>query len=453
MSAAIPQRTLIRNGYVVTMNSARRILDLGNVLIEGDQIAWVGQGQPPLPADEVVEAEKRIILPGLINTHVHTSQQLGRGLGDDVSLLTWLHERIWPYESNMTEEDSYVSTLLCGLEQIRSGVTTFAEPGGQYVSGMGRAVRELGLRAILSRSTMDGGEGLPARMTETTDQALDIQEQLLREWHGQADGRIKVWFALRTIFNNSDELITRSKALADRYGVGLQMHVAEVKEEVEFAAATRGATTVAHLNTLGVLDHNFLAIHTVWLTDHEIELFAEKGVKVSHNPAAAMRVLGFARIPEMIARGICVTIGTDGAPSNNRMSLIDEMYLTALIHKGRLLDPTVMPAQKILEMVTVDGAKGLLWDREIGSLEKGKKADLVIVNPRTANMLPLHDPIANCVTSMKSENVESVMCDGKWLMRDKKILTVDEQAIYDEAIARAAAIRKRAGIVLPPRFK
>ena len=147
-----------------------------------------------------------------------------------------------------------------------------------------------------------------------------------------------------------------------------------------------------------------------------------------------------------------MTIGTDGAPSNNRMSLIDEMYLTSLIHKGRLLDPTVMPAQKIVEMVTIDGARGLLWDQEIGSLERGKKADLVIINPRTANMLPLHDPVANLANPLKTENVESVMCDGRWLMHEGTIQTVDEEAIYDAAIARAKAIRKRAGIVLPPRF-
>jgi 5-methylthioadenosine/S-adenosylhomocysteine deaminase len=444
--------TLIRDGYVVTMDEARRVLDPGHLLLQDDKIVWVGAGEPPLPYDEVVVASDRIVFPGLINTHVHTSQQLGRGLGDDVSLLTWLHERIWPYESNMTEEDSYISTLLCGIEQIRSGVTAFAEPGGQHVPGMCRAVRELGLRAILARSTMDGGEGLPTPMVETTDETLAIQERHLLDWHGAADGRIKIWFALRTIFNNSDDLITRSKALADRYDVGLQMHVAEVKEEIEFATATRGRSTVAHLAHLGVLDANFLAIHCVWLTDDEIELFATHDVKVSHNPAAAMRVLGFARIPEMVDQGICVTIGTDGAPSNNRMSLIDEMYLTALIHKGRLLDPTVMPAQKILEMVTIDGARGLLWDAELGSLEAGKKADLAIINPRTANMLPLHDPIANLVTSIKTENVESVMCNGRWLMRDGVILTVDENAVFEEAIARARAIRERAGIVLPARF-
>lgn len=444
---------LIKNATIVTMDRERRVLEGGSLLIEGDRLAAVTpEVLEEKPGMEVIDARGKIVIPGLINTHVHTSQQLGRGLGDDVPLLTWLHERIWPYESNMTEEDSYISTLLCGIEQIRSGVTTFAEAGGQHVDGMGRAVKELGLRAILARSTMDSGEGLPHSMVETSDEALAIQESNLRRWHGQAEGRIRVWFSLRTIFNNSDQLIIRTKALADRYGVGVHMHVAEIREEVEFARQTRGRTTVEHLEHLGVLDENFLAVHAVWLTDHEIELFAQRKVKVSHNPAAAMRVLGFAKIPEMITKGIVISIGTDGAPSNNRMSLIDEMWLTSLIHKGRTLDPTVMPAQKILEMVTVDGARCLLWEEEIGSLEVGKKADLVIIDPHTANMLPLHDLIANLVTSMKTENVESVMVDGRWLMRDRRILSVDEGEVYKEAEERAAAIRERANIRLPKRF-
>ena len=441
---------LIKNATIVTMNAQRQIFARGSLLIKGDRLVKVTpENLEEEPGMEVVDADGKIIIPGFINTHVHTSQQLARGLGDDVSLSVWLHERIWPFESNICEEDSYISTLLCGLEQIHSGVTTFAEAGGQHVNGIGRAVQELGLRTILARSTMDCGEGLPPKMVESTNEALVIQEENLLRWHGQAEGRIRVWFSLRTIFNNSDTLITCTKALADRYGVGIHMHVAEVKEEVEFSRQTRGHTTVEHLEHLGVLDKNLLAVHAVWLTEHEIELFAHRGVKVSHNPAAAMRVLGFARIPEMIARGVTVSIGTDGAPSNNRMSLIDEMWLTSLIHKGRTLDPTVMPAQVILEMATVNGARCLLWEDEIGSLEAGKKADLVIINPRTANMLPVHDLISNLVTAMKTENVESVMVDGRWLMREGKILTVDEEEVYREVKERAAAIRKRAGIRLP----
>jgi len=439
------------------MNAERHQYNNGAIQIEGDRIIRVGKSSDLIHECgddfEQVDLRGRWILPGLVNTHVHTSQQLGRGLGDDVNLLTWLHERIWPYESSLTEEDSYISSLLCGIEQIRSGVTCFAEPGGQFVNGMGRAVTELGIRGILAKSTMDMGEGLPARWNESTQQALDIQIENLERWHNQAGGRIRVWFGLRTIFNNSDELIIRSKQLADKYKVGVHMHVAEIREEAEFAKQTRGATTVAHLNELGVLDKNFLAVHTVWLTEDEIQMFAEKDVKVSHNPASAMRVLGFAKVPEMLKAGICVSIGTDGAPSNNRMSLIDEMWVTSLIHKGRLLDPTAVPAQDVLAMATCDGARALLWDDEIGSLEVGKKADLVVINPDTATMLPLHDPVANMVTALRTENVESVMVDGKWIMRKGTITVVNEVEIINESKRRAADILLRSGIKLPNRFK
>ena len=450
-------KTLLYNAGLVTMDAERRQFTKGAILIEEDNILSIGRSEDLLqavePGTERIDLSGRWVLPGLINTHVHTSQQLARGLADDVNLLTWLHERIWPYESNLTEEDSYISSLLCGLELIRSGVTCFAEAGGQYVDGMGRAVLELGLRGILSKSTMDCGEGLPKRWNETTDQALQIQVENLEKWHGKANGRIRVWFGLRTIFNNTDDLIKQTKELADKYEVGIHMHVAEIREEVEYSQASRGSTTATHLDQMGVLGPNLLAAHSVWLTKKEIEMFVKKKVKVSHCPASAMRLLGFAKIPEMIQAGLCVTLGTDGAPTNNRMNLIDEMWLASLIHKGRLLDPTAMPAQTVLAMVTCNGAEGLLWENEIGSLENGKKADLIVISPDTASMLPMHDPIANMVSAMHASNVESVMADGQWLMRDHKILTVNEAEIIAEAKARANTIVKRAGIRLPDRFQ
>lgn len=444
----------IKNAYVVTMDGNGTVYKNGGVLVEDDKITAVGAVDPALvkPDAEVINASGKYVLPGLVNTHVHTSQQLGRGLGDDVNLLTWLHERIWPYESNLTEEDSYMSTLLCCLEQIRAGVTSFAEPGGQFVSGMARGVTEAGLRAKLAKSVMDCGEGLPAVWQKSTQEELDKQEDDLKRFHNTANGRVQVWFGLRTIFNNSDDLIVRSKALADRYGVGLHMHVAEVKDEIDFTMARYGEGTVSHLNRLGVLDKNLLAVHTVWLTDEEVEMFRVHDVKVSHNPAAAMRVLGFAKIPKMVREGICVTIGTDGAPSSNRMDMVDEMWLTSLIHKGWRLDPTVMKAQEILTMATRNGARALMDEHLYGSLEAGKKADLIVINPDSASMLPLHDPIANLVTAMHSSNVESTMCDGKWLMKKRVIKSLNERAILKEAKKHAAAIYKRAGIRLPDRF-
>ncbi len=444
----------IKNGYIVSMNAREEVYESADLLIENDRIIAVGTIDPSriAPEAEVLNARGKIVLPGLINTHVHTSQQLGRGLGDDVPLLTWLHERIFPYESSLTEEDSYVSTLLCCLEQIRSGVTSFAEPGGQFVSGMARAVGEAGIRGKLAKSVMDEGDGLPDVWKKSTDEELETQEDNLKRFHNSADGRVQVWFGLRTLFNNSDDLIVRTKELADQYGVGVHMHVAEVKDEIEYSIATRGVPTVTHLNNLGVLDKNFLAVHTVWLSDEEVEIFRDKEVKVSHNPAAAMRVLGFAKIPRMLQEGICVTIGTDGAPSNNRMTLIDEMWLTALIHKGWRLDPTAVKAEEIVRMVTTSGARALMEEDNLGSLVPGKKDAITIIHTDSASMQPLHDPIANLVTSMHASNVESVMCDGKWIMKDRVILSLDEQAIIREAKQRAAAIRKRAGIVLPNRF-
>ena len=447
-------QTYLKNGYIVTMDAEENVYDGGGVLVENDRIVAVGRIAEQLvkPDAEVIDLQGKYVLPGFVNTHVHTSQQISRGVGDDVRFVTWLHDRMWPFESSMTEEDSYISTLTCCLEQIRAGVTSFAEPGGQFVSGMARGIKEAGLRAKLAKSVMDCGDGLPPIWQRTAQQELEQQEEDLKRYHNTADGRIQVWFGLRTIFNNTDDLICRTKELADKYGVGVHMHVAEAHEEIEYTQEKYGEPTVTHLNRLGVLDKNLLAVHTVWLTNEEVELFKEKDVKVSHNPASAMRVLGFAKIPRMLREGICVSIGTDGASSSNRMDMVDEMWLTSLIHKGWRLDPTVVPSQDILRMATKWGARALLDERLYGSLEAGKKADLIVIDPHGPSMMPVNDKVAALVTAMHSANIQSTMCDGKWLMRERKIMTLDEEAILKEACDRAKAIYKRAGIVLPDRF-
>lgn len=446
-------KTLLKHAMILTMNETGIVYTDGNLVFEDDKIVSVGK-EPveESTCDEVLDLTGKIVMPGLVNTHVHTSQQLARGLADDVDLLTWLHDRIWPYESSMTEEDSYVSTLFCAAEQIKAGVTAIAEPGGQYVSGMAKAIAEAGIRAKLANSVMDCGEGLPKAWQRSTDEEIARQLEDIKRFHRTADGRIEVWFGIRTIFNATDELLLRTKELADRYQVGIHMHVAEAKSEVDYVRERLGVQTVTHLRDIGFLGQNLLAVHTVWLTNEEVEMFRDYGVKVSHDPASAMRVLGFAKVPRMLREGICVSIGTDGAPTNNRMDMVDEMWLTSLIHKGWRLDSTVVKAQEILRMATINGARCLLDGDLYGSLEAGKKADLIIINPDSVGMQPMHDPIANLVTSMHSTNVESTVCNGKWLMRNRKILTFDEEAVLQEAKERAAAIRSRAGIQMPSRF-
>ncbi|EHO77399.1 amidohydrolase [Fusobacterium ulcerans] len=446
---------LIKNGYVISMNKNREIFKNGSVLIEDDKIKAVGKVEHSLVnADaEIYDAQGKIILPGLVNTHVHLSQQLGRGVADDVVLLTWLRERVWPYESSFNYEDSLISSTACCVELIKTGVTTFLEAGGQYVDAMAEAVEKCGLRACLSKSTMDEGEGLPKAWQKTAQEELDFQEELFKKYNDTADGRIKIWFGLRTIFNNSDELIKGTKTLADKYNTGIHMHVLEVKEEMDYTRATRGETTVEHMNRLGALGPNLVAAHTVWLTEREIDLFRLYDVKVSHNPGAAMKVvLGFAKIPEMLEKGIAVSIGTDGAPSNNRMDMMRDMYLTSLIHKGRTLNPKTVSAEQVLEMATINGARCALMEKEIGSLEVGKKADLIILNPDTIHSLPVIDPVANIVYAMSSENVESNMCNGKWLMKNREILFLDEKDLLEKVKIQNKKVMDKAGIVIPDRF-
>ncbi|MGL4797568.1 MAG: amidohydrolase, partial [Paraclostridium sp.] len=435
---------LIKNVYLITMNKTKDVYKNGSILIEDNKIIAIGKIDNNLVNKnaEIYDGQGKILMPGLINTHVHLSQQLGRGIADDVNLLTWLRERVWPYESSFNYEDSLISSTACCVEMIKSGVTTFLESGGQHVEAMVEAVSKTGVRGCLAKSVMDNGVGLPQVWDKSTDEELNYQVELFEKYNNTSNERVKIWFALRTIFNNSDDLIVRTKELADKYNTGIHMHIAEISDEIEFAKTRQGLSTVEHLHKLGVLGSNLLAVHTVWLTNREIDLFKLYDVKVSHNPAAAMKVvLGFASIPEMLHKKIPVSIGTDGAPSNNRMDMMREMYLTSLIHKGRTLDPTVVPAEQVLEMATLNGAKCALLDHEIGSLEIGKKADMILLNPNTIHSLPIHNPIGNIVYSMSSENVDSTICDGKWLMKERKVLVVDEDELLEKVKSQSEKIR------------
>ncbi|KAK3033384.1 hypothetical protein RJ639_034434, partial [Escallonia herrerae] len=423
---------ILHDAVIVTMDPERRVFRNGGIVIEDDKIKAIGQSHHILAqfsslAHQIVNLQGKILLPGFINTHVHTSQQLGKGIADDVDLLTWLHDRIWPYESNMTEEDSYISTLLCGIELIHSGVTCFAEAGGQHVTGMARAVELLGLRACLAQSIMDHGE-------DELYKDILSQKELHKKHHDTADGRIRIWLGIRQIMNSTDRLLLETRDTANELKTGIHMHVAEIPYENQLVMDSREVDhgTVTYLEKIKLLQSNLLAAHTVWVNKNEIGFLSRAGVKVSHCPAAAMRMLGFAPIKEMLDASICVSLGTDGAPSNNRMSIVDEMYVASLINKGREVyakgttDPTALPAETVLTMATVNGAKSVLWDNEIGSLEVGKKADMIIVDPSSWSMVPVHDCISSLVYCMRTENVVSVMCNGRWVMKDQKILNVNE---------------------------
>lgn len=270
--------TVLHNALIITMDSDSRVFRNGGIAISGDKIKAIGHSSEILhqfsaSAHHIIDLHSQILLPGFINTHVHTSQQLARSIADDVDLMTWLHHRIWPYESSMTEEDSYISTLLCGIELIHSGVTCFAEAGGQHVSGMAKAVELLGLRACLTQSIMDCGEGLPAPWAAiTTDDCIQSQKELYKKHHNTADGRIRVWFGIRQIMNATERLLIETRDNAVELETGIHMHVAEIPYENLKVMNERKVDhgTVTYLEEIQFLRNNLLSAHTVWVNDNEL---------------------------------------------------------------------------------------------------------------------------------------------------------------------------------------
>lgn len=456
---------LIRHGTVLTLDPMRTILKDGAVLVEGDRIAAVGLSRDlaARSADLVLDARGKVVMPGLIDAHLHHTQMLARGLGDDVDLVTWVYERIFPYEALLDDELAYLSTLLCGIEAIRTGTTCVCDPGGYHMDGVARAVVELGLRGIIGWAGMDRWsaerplpDGLPGKLS--TEKTLAVEEALVTRWHGAAGGRLRASYALRVEPNVSDDLVTRLKALADRDGVLLQMHAAVTPAQVEVVRRRTGRSTIAHLNALGVLGPNWLLSHVGVVTDDELGMLRDHDVKVCHVPGCALHnalgVISGGKIPEMVARGITVALGCDASVANNSLDMFRAMYQAATVHKEARLVPDLIPPEKALEMATIDGARALGWEQEIGSLEAGKKADLILVDCRRPNWVPLHDfsLVPTLVYSGEGADVETVIIDGRLVMRERRITTVDVAAVTERAQEAAAALLARLPYRLRPRW-
>ena len=450
---------ILQNAVVFTMNGSRDVYASGSVRVEGDRVAAVGPSDelPPGDEDTVVDLKGRFLLPGFVNAHVHVVQQLARGLADDVDILVWLHERIWPYESHMTEEDAYCSTRLTGYEQIKNGVTTIGDAGVHHAAATVNAIDELGIRAKLCYSIMDEGEGLPEPWRLTVDEAMKIQREAFEAYDGAAGGRVGWFLGLRTLMNHSDALVRETKALADALGTWIHMHIAEGLAEEAIITGSRGQTTVRHLEKMGILGPKFLGGHAQGVDQEEIGILAAHGVKVAYCPSAAARVMGWSPVAEMAEAGIPIGISTDGVPSNGRNSIMDELFFAGHIQRGRMAHgaakpPPAIPADRLLEMITIEAAACLGMEEEVGSLEPGKCADLVVVDPAGVEMIPVHDPIANLVYSLKTENIVSTMCGGRWLMHEREIQAFDPKALLEESVRRAAEITKRGGVEVPLRY-
>ncbi|HEU4439517.1 MAG TPA: amidohydrolase family protein [Methylomirabilota bacterium] len=440
---------LVEHGTIITVDAGRRILSDGSILIDGGEILQVGPARevcPPRPADRVIDARNLVVAPGFVDTHVHLSEHLNRGLLlDDIPVDRYLPDWLIPLYSVMSAEDEQHAALLAGLEMIRTGTTTFCEAGTLFdVAAVAEAVERLGMRAILGRWTWDLEAG-PDRMRQTTEQALRANEEML-ETINRRDGLVRAWPLLLGFGTCSEALIRGASALADRHRVGWgMMHLASHPSR-----RTRDRLPLATLDGWGVLGPRTKLSHMVYLDDADIALLARRSVKVSHCPTAGLKhtkgLTAHARVPEMIAAGVCVSLGGDSGNGSNHFDMLRMMYLVANLYKDARLDVGVMPPETVLEMATRRGAESLLMERQIGSIEAGKRADLVFYDRDAPEWRPLLNPLNNLVYAASGASVRSVMIDGRLVLDEGRITTVDERAVYERVEVLAREQVARAGL-------
>lgn len=450
---------LIRNAeYLITVDRERRIIRDGAVAIEGRRFAAVGKSAElagRFPDAEVIDAKGKIVLPGLFDTHIHHAQQLGRGLGDEAySGPERLFKRLWVVEAHMDKGDALCAARLCQLEQLRAGTTCFADPGSYFAAETARATGESGMRGLISRTVFDMGQtnmgNLPPNFFEPTDTALARADEMVAEYDGKFDGRLKAWFSMRVPVACSDDLLKRMSALARRRKVGLIGHACENRDETVASHLKYGMGDVARLEKLGVLGPELLLLHMGWVDPKELMLLQKRDVKISLAPGAtfhqAMGNISHGKTPEMLELGLAVSLGSDSAMSGNFLDAIRQTFLAVGgFHEARL-DPKIIRPETALEMITINGARGMLWDQELGSIETGKKADLTILDVMRPEWQPIHNPISNLVYCAHGGCADTVIVDGSVLMRGGKVLTLNEADLYEEARDRAASLVKRAGL-------
>ncbi len=417
---------LIKNALILSPNT--NFENKQSILIKDNLIAEISPEIDENNVDKIIDATGKILLPGLINTHTHLSMTLFRGLADDLSLDSWLNDHIWPMEANLNEDYCYIGALLGAVELIKSGTTTFSDMYF-YMEDVARAVDEAGIRAILSYGMIDFGDD------EKRKNEINENLDLFNSCNNMANGRIKVFFGPHSPYTASEELLIKVRELADEYNIGIHIHVSETQKEIDDVLAEKGLRPFEYLDKIGFLGPDVVAAHSVWLSDEEIEIIKRNNVKISHNPCSNMKLAsGIAPVSKLIENDICVSIGTDGASSNNNLDLIEELKTASLLQKVSTLDPKVLNSDEALAMGTIKGAETLGLESEIGSIEVGKKADIILIDTNSANMVPDSSSLSsNIIYSANGSNVDTTICDGKILMENKKLVVLDEDEIYQKS--------------------
>ncbi len=420
---------LIRGGTVVTMDAGGRVLPEGAVAIRGDRIVSVLESGASLPsARETIDATGRLVVPGLINAHGHAAMTLLRGIADDLKLLEWLEGHIFPAESkNVSPEFVYWGTLLGCVEMARSGTTTYVDMY-MFEEDAARATERAGIRGVLGQSVI----GFPVPDYRTPEEALAGARAFLERYRNHP--LVVPSVAPHALYTTPLEIVVKARDLAREYGVPLQIHAVEPPEENDQVFSKLGKRTITALADAGILGPGTILHHAIWLSEDDIRTIARHGASTSHNPESNMKTAsGTSPVPDLLAAGIAVGLGTDGAASNNNLDLFEEMDTAAKLHKLVRQDATAMPAKTVFHMATLGGASALGMADRIGSLEAGKLADIVLIDARVPELTPLYDVYSHLVYAVKGGNVETVVVNGRIVVRDRHMSTVNEADVMAKA--------------------
>jgi cytosine/adenosine deaminase-related metal-dependent hydrolase len=440
---------LLTHGTVVTMNREREVLADTDVLIQDGRIARMGRGlKVKGHARRVIDVRGQVVLPGLIHGHLHACQTLFRNHADGLELLDWLRERIWPYEAAHDAESLRASADLTFAELIQSGATAALDMGTvRHYDSVFESARDCGFRLTGGKAMMDTGQSLPAGLRETTEASLNESVALLERWHGTHGDRLRYAFAPRFVLSCTEPLLKEVSRLAREKGVRVHTHASENPTECDLVRQRIGLDNVAYFHSLGLSGPHVTLAHCVWLTAEEQRLLRETGTVVCHCPSSNLKLAsGIAKVPELMDSGVHVCLGADGAPCNNNLDLFVEMRLAALLHKPRV-GPLAMPPLRVLEMATLEGARALGLEKEVGSLEEGKRGDVTVVDIRGLHALPTPESVLGVlVHAARSTDVSHVAIDGQLVMKDRQLLTMDAREVAERAQKHAARIVERASL-------
>ena len=431
-----PFDIFIENGTLLTMDAQNSVIKNGALGIKGDTISYIGSGgDKEFQAKGIIDAKGGLILPGLINGHTHAAMSLFRGLADDLPLMEWLNHYIFPAESRMDADFVFSGTLLACAEMILSGTTTFCDMY-LFEEEVARAAKEAGMRSLVGEVLYD----FDSPNYGPIENGLRYTESLINTW--QDDPLVSIAVEPHSLFTCSPDLLIATHELATKYNVPLIIHLAETASELEDVKKRYGKRPVDHLQSLGILGPHLIADHCVHIEEKEIKILAENGVRVIHNPESNMKLAsGIAPVPDMLANHLTVGLGTDGCASNNNLDLFGEMDMAAKLHKINTMNPIVMDALTVMRMATIEGAKALGMQEITGSLEQGKKADVIIVDTKKPHLTPMYNPFSHLVYAARGNDVSHSIINGRLVMEERRLLTIDLYAIMEKAREKSRDVK------------